>query len=107
MKEAKHEATTYTGRERVGELLEPPASTGNPLLVEQLFGLFKDYLANHLDSQGNKLESKQKIDKETVEIKYKGNQKEFKVNVELDYILDQILIANEKVSNTPSIRASD
>ena len=64
MTEAKHQTTTYTGRERVGESLETPASTGNPPLVEQVFGLFKDYLVNQLDFQGKKLESKQKIDKD-------------------------------------------
>ena len=31
---------------------------------------------------------------------YKGNQKQFKVNAELDCILDQIQIENEKESNS-------
>ena len=52
---------------------EPKAGTrrdlSSPALVQQVFGLFKDYLATKLDTQGKKLESKQKIDKETVELK--------------------------------------
>ena len=40
------------------------------------------------------METKQKIDKETVELKFKGNQKQFKLNAELDNIFDQIQTAN-------------
>ena len=61
-----------------------------------MFGLFKGYLNTQLDSQGKKFETKQKIDKETVELKYKGNQKQFTVNAELDNILDQIQVTNTK-----------
>ena len=67
------------------------------------FGPFKDYLATQLDTQGKKLESKQKIDKETVELKYKGNQKQFRVNAELENILEQIQTANQKGANDQSI----
>ena len=72
-------------------------------MVQQVFGLFKDYLATQLDTQGKKLESKQKIDKETVELKYKGNQKQFRVNAELENILEQIQTANQKGANDQSI----
>ena len=86
---------------------EPKAGTSrdssSPALVQQVFGLFKDYLATQLDTQGKKLESKQKIDKETVELKYKGNQKQFRVNAELENILEQIQTANQKGANDQSI----
>ena len=79
-------------------------SVSNPALVQQVFGLFKDYLNTQLVSQGKKFESKQKkIDKETVELKYKGNQKQFKVNAELDNILDQIQVTNAKEVEHPGI----
>jgi len=39
--------------------------------------------------KGKQIETKQKIDKETVELKLKGNQKQFKLNTELDNIFDQ------------------
>ena len=46
-----------------------------------------------------KIETKKKIHKETVELKFKGNQKQFKINVELDSILDQIGTANVATDN--------
>ena len=48
-------------------------------------------------------ESKLKVDKETVELKYKDNQKQFKVNAELVCTLDQIQIPSEKEFNTLGI----
>ena len=62
----------------------------HPALAQQVFHLFKDYLSTQLDAKEKKIETKQKIDKETVELKFKGNQKQFKLNAELDSILDQI-----------------
>ena len=64
--------------------------SSSPVLVQQIFGLFEGYLGTQLDTEGKKLKSKQKIDKETVELKYKGNQKQFRVNAELENILEQI-----------------
>ena len=69
-------------------------SPGNPELVQQVFGLFKDYLSTQLDVKGKQIETKQQIDKETVELKFKGNRKQFKLNAELDNIFDQIQTAN-------------
>ena len=65
------------GREmnrRHTEVVEEPKAgasrdSSSPALVQHVFGLFKDYLATQLDTQGKKLESAQKIDKETVELK--------------------------------------
>ena len=76
-----------------------PASTANSALAQQVFGLFKDYLSTQLDDKEKKIETKQKIDKETVELKFKGNQKQFKLNAELDSILDQIQTANAATCN--------
>ena len=77
--------------------------SSSPALVQQVFGLFKDYLTTQLDTQGKKLESKQKIDKKPVELKYKGTQKQFRVNAELENILEQIQTANQKGANDQSI----
>ena len=76
-----------------------PASTANPALAQQVFHLFKDYLSTQLDAKEKKIETKQKIDKETVELKFKGNQKQFKLNAELGSILDQIQTANAATRN--------
>ena len=66
----------------------------NPELVQQVFGLFKDYLLSQLDVKGKQIEAKQKTDKETIELKFKGNQKQFDLNADLDNIFDQIQTAN-------------
>lgn len=68
-----------------------PVSAENPALVQQVYGLFKDYLSNQLEVQGKKLKTIQKMCKDTVELNFKGNQKQYKLNTELDNILDQIV----------------
>ena len=42
-----------------------------PCVGQEVFKLFKDYLSTQFDSQKKKLETKHKIDKDTVELKYK------------------------------------
>ena len=71
----------------------------NPELVQQVSGLFKDYLSTQLDVKEKQIETKQKIDKETVELEFKGNQKQFKLNAELDNIFDQIQTANVQAAS--------
>ena len=71
----QNESTENVG-EASGEVTgQSVPSPGNPELVQQVFGLFKDYLSTQLDVKGKQIETKQKIDKETVELKFKGNQK--------------------------------
>ena len=101
-------ATLGQRNEQVTQVVEEPKAgtsrdSSSPTLVQQVSGLFKDYLATQLDTQGKKLESKQKIVKETVKLKYKGNQKQFRVNAELENILEQIQTANQKGANNQSI----
>jgi len=51
-------------------------TTGNQpegSLVNQVFTLFKDYLENKLESKTKEIEQKSKIDKEVVQLKFKGN----------------------------------
>ena len=59
-------------------------------LVNQVFMLFKDYLENKLESKTKEIEQKSKIDKEVVQLKFKGNQKQFELNTSLDSILENI-----------------
>lgn len=59
-------------------------------LVNQVFTLFKDYLENKLESKTKEIEQKSKIDKEVVQLKFKGNQKQFELNASLDSILENI-----------------
>ena len=49
--------------------------------------------------KGKQIETKQKIDKETVELKFKGNQKQFKLNAELNNVFDQIQTAKVQAAS--------
>ena len=68
------------------------ASSAGPSteIVNQVFGLFKDYLSNTLDEKEKILEGKVKVDKEASTIKFKGNRKQFELNAKLDSIFAQI-----------------
>ena len=52
--------------------------------------MFKDYLEKKFDDKGKQIEQKSKIDKDVVQLKYKGNQKQFELNAQLDTIIDNI-----------------
>lgn len=66
----QNESTENVG-EASGEVTgQSVPSTGNPLLVQQVFGLFKDYLSTQVDVKGKTIETKQRIDKETVDLKF-------------------------------------
>ena len=74
---------------------QPVDGNGNSAAVDQVFSMFKDYRDKKLDDKGKQIEQKSKIDKEVVQLKYKGNQKQFELNAELDTIIENI----ETVSN--------
>ena len=59
-------------------------------MVDQVFSLFKDYLQNQLETKTKEIEQKSKIDKEVVQFKYRGNQKQFELNAAIDSILESI-----------------
>ena len=42
--------------------------------------MFKSYLNMRFVVKGKQIDSKNKIEKDTVELKFKGNQKQFKLN---------------------------
>ena len=62
---------------------------GGPV-VDQVFSLFKDYLQKQLETKTKEIEQKSKIDKEVVQLKYRGNQKQFELNAAIDSILESI-----------------
>ena len=65
----------------------------NPPLVDQVFSLFKTYLASQLEKKKSKrFEGKSKVVKEAAEFKFKGNRKQFELNAQLDHIFGQIEI---------------
>ena len=65
-------------------------SSSNSELVDEVFSLFKGYLNSQLQEKGKQFEQSAKSDKEAADIKYKGNRKQFEVNLRLDNILTQI-----------------
>ena len=61
----------------------------NPPLADQVFSLFKTYLASQLEEKSKQLEGKSKVVKEAAEFKFKGDRKQFELNAPLDHILGQ------------------
>ena len=62
-----------------------------------MFSTFKDYLQTKLEDKGTKqIGQKSKIDKKVVQLKYKGNQKQFQLNAGLDSILQSTEIERER-----------
>ena len=64
------------------------------------FRFFKGYLTSQLQEKGKQFERSAKSDKEAVDIKYKGNRKQFEVNARLDNILTHI---DESTASTADI----
>ena len=65
----------------------------NPPLADQVFSLFKTNLASQLEEKSKQLEGKSKVVKEAAEFKFKGNRRQFELNVQLDHILGQIEVS--------------
>ena len=76
-------------------------SSSKPELFDEVFALFKGYLTSQLEEKGKQFERNVKSDKKAADIKYKGNRKQFEVNLQLDNILTQI---DESTSSPPDIR---
>ncbi|XP_068715157.1 uncharacterized protein [Montipora foliosa] len=66
---------------------QPVDGSGNSAAVGQVFSMFEDYLEKKLEDKGKQIEQKSKIDKEVVQLKYTGSQKQFELNAELDTII--------------------
>lgn len=64
--------------------------------VQQVFSMFKSYLEERFDQKGKEFEIKSKTEKEIVQLKYKGNQKQFELNAQIDSIFDSIHTENQK-----------
>lgn len=59
--------------------------------------MFKDFLEEKLEDKGKQIERRSKLDKEVVQLKFKGNQKQFELNAELDTILESIETESESI----------
>ena len=68
---------------------------GHSDTVNEVFGLFKEYLTEKLEEKGKQLESKSRLDKEVTQLKWKGNQKQFELNAEVLAGLEEIRTEND------------
>ena len=59
--------------------------------------MFKDFLEKKLEDKGKQIEQRSKLDKEVVQLRFKGNQKQFEFNAELDAIFESIEIESESI----------
>ena len=64
--------------------------SSNSQLVDEVFSLVKGYLTSQLEEKGKRFERSSKSDKEAADIKFKGNRKQFELNLQLDNILTRI-----------------
>ena len=72
-------------------------SGGKSAAVVQVFSMFKDFLEKKLEDKGKQIEQRSKLDKEVVQLKFKGNQKQFELNAELDTIFESIETESESI----------
>ena len=59
--------------------------------------MFKDFLEKKLEDKGKQIEQRSKLDKEVVQLKFKGNQKQFELNAELDTIFESIETESQSI----------
>ena len=64
-------------------------------MVNEVFSMFKTYLESKLDEKTKQLESKSKLDKQVTQMKFKGNQKQFELNAQIDSVFDRIRSPND------------
>ena len=69
------------------------AGTSNPgdsPVINEVFSMFKSYLEVKLDEKSKEIESKSKLDRQVSLMKFKGNQKQFEHNAQIDSIFDRL-----------------
>ena len=92
------------GSSRSTDTTQPVHGGGNSASVDQVFSMFKDYLEKKLEVKTKQIEQKSKIAK-VVQLKYKGNQKQYELNAELDSITESIKTESERGEpNLPLIK---
>ena len=90
------------GSSRSTDTTQPVHGGGNSASVDQVFSMFKDYLEKKLEVKTKQIEQKSKVDKEVVQLKYKGNQKQYELNAELDSIIESIGQSTNPMSWRPT-----
>ena len=67
-------------------------------MVNDVFSIFKTYLESKLDEKAKQLQSKFKLDKQVTQMNFKGNQKQFELNTQIDNVFEKIRSANDSRS---------
>ena len=68
--------------------------------------MFKSYLEDKIDEKKSKqLEQKGKMEKEVMQLNYKGNQKQYEINANIEGIIDDISRENDRDNKNPRITA--
>ena len=56
--------------------------------------MFKSYLEDKLHEKSKEIESKSKVDKQVTLMKFRGNQRQFEHNAQIDSIFDRLTSTN-------------
>jgi len=67
---------------------------GDSPVINEVFSMFKSYLEVKLDGKSKQIESKSKVSKQVILMKFKGNPKQFEHNAQIDSIFDRLTSAN-------------
>ena len=60
-------------------------------MVDEVFSMLKTYLESKLDEKTKQPESKSNLDKQVTQMKFKDNQKQLELNVQIDSVFDRIV----------------
>ena len=74
-------------------------------MVQEVFSMLKSYLEDKIDEKSKQLEQKGKMEKEVVQLNYKGNQKLYEMNANIESIIDDISRENYRDNKNPRITA--
>ena len=59
--------------------------------------MFKDFLEKKLEDKEKQIEQRSKLDKEVVQLKFEGNQRQFELNAELGNIFERVETESESI----------
>ena len=99
---AMNAATTEATGEASKAVSNPTDASDKTPVVQEVFTLFKSYLEDKLRQTEKQMDSKAQTESKIAQMKFKGNQKQFEHNAQLEAVLDKI-----KSENTSANEAID
>ncbi len=97
------ECDSTTNLEAGASSLKLADKTAKTDAVQHVFSMFKSYLVEQFDQKGKEFELKSKMEKDIVQLKYKGNQKQLEVNAQIDLIFHSIQTEFKNLDTTKLI----